>query len=117
DYAFFSDDYGPGGTGFVVVDINPESPNYLTVYSAINTSGIDTAIDVVGNYGFLASNDTTHSLRLLDASDPTNMDSTSIMESIGWASANPRAVIVRDKYVYVGDLNNGLIIIDALPSE
>jgi len=116
-YAYLSDEYTPGGTGFAVVDIDPLSPDYLTSYSAINTTGEDRAIDVAGTYVFLASTDETHSVRLLDASDPTSMTASSIVDSIGWTGADPTRLIIRDKYVYVADETNGLIIIDALSSE
>lgn len=67
DYAFVT---GTSG-GFHAIDINPSSPNYLSVVGTLETSGYARAVNIVDGYAYVSCENV--GVLVVDLSDPADL--------------------------------------------
>ncbi len=115
-YAFMSDNFPGGGTGLVVVDVDPARPSYGTTIAAIEAQGTNEAIAAITNYAVLGTSDESRMVTLVDTTHPDSISEASIIDHYDATDpVNVGTVVFWSKYLLVADRNTGLTILDALP--
>jgi hypothetical protein len=105
DYAFVAD----GTEGLTFIDIS--EPTMPEVIGRLPTINMASYVDVYGDFAFVIASDSNGSeFYVMDVTDPTDPDITSICDLGG----NPSVVVASDSYAYISDWYNGLLIYDVL---